>query len=290
MHVYWAQCPIAWQGAMLNGKQPYPSFILEAACDYNLWIWSQSFGYAGGSNDLNVWDNSPLHEAMVSGEIERNMDFPFEIAGREFTKLWWTSDGIYPELERFVKTISVPLSRDEIRFSGWQESTRKDIERAFAVLQCRWQILASPLKWRETTQIYKLVVVCIMLHNMMVQDRLDGDDDDDLFLVNNYDRDYDLFQEEEDRELRQRDSALEEEEALEAEVERRLAVSNAYRQASIAHLDIVAAREAERINELPQNARLVERRWSSLYNKENHQRLQRAIVAHLQSLSTNNDN
>jgi hypothetical protein len=43
-------------------------------------------------------------------------------------------DGIYPEIARFVKTLSEPLTNLEKAFAAWQEGSRKGIERAFGVL------------------------------------------------------------------------------------------------------------------------------------------------------------
>jgi hypothetical protein len=37
MHAGWKNCPIAWQGAF-QGKEGHPTIVLEAFCDYNLWM------------------------------------------------------------------------------------------------------------------------------------------------------------------------------------------------------------------------------------------------------------
>jgi hypothetical protein len=139
MHVFWKNCPVALQG-QYSGKEGAPTIVLEAMCNYNLWFWHVSFGYAGTLNDINIWDNSPLLKMMVDGSLSK-LDFEFEIGGKIFSKLWILVDGIYPELARFVKTISVPIGRELKRFAQWQESARNDIERAFGVFQCKFQLL-----------------------------------------------------------------------------------------------------------------------------------------------------
>jgi len=121
MHVPWKNCPVAYQGQYTNGKQGHPTIILEAVADYNLWFWHVAFGFPGSYNDINVWDNSPLHKAFVDGTFSL-IDFEFEIAGKVFNKLWFLVDGIYPELARFVKTIAVPCGRMMNRFAAWQEA------------------------------------------------------------------------------------------------------------------------------------------------------------------------
>ena len=38
----------------------------------------------------------------------------------------------------------MPLTNEEKRYTAWQEAARKHIERAFGVLQCRFQVMARP--------------------------------------------------------------------------------------------------------------------------------------------------
>ena len=76
-------------------------------------------------NDINIWDRSSLHQSLHDGTFEWN-DFDFEIGGECFNKLWFLTDGIYPELSWFVKTISEPVNKWEALYSIWQEAKRKD--------------------------------------------------------------------------------------------------------------------------------------------------------------------
>ena len=71
MHTYWDKCPVAWQGAFSNGAKKKPSIVLEAACDYHLWFWHASYGYARTLNDINIINLSPVTEAFISGEMAK---------------------------------------------------------------------------------------------------------------------------------------------------------------------------------------------------------------------------
>lgn len=52
-----------------------------------------------------------------------------------------------------------------------QEAARKDVERAFGVLQITWQILSHPSKmWSKDTMI-AIMRCCLILHNMIVEER-----------------------------------------------------------------------------------------------------------------------
>ena len=176
MHTFWKNCPKAWQGSF-QGKEGKPSIVLEAIGDYNLWFWHASYGYAGTMNDLNILNASPFLQALVDGtfiEIEKSV-VPYDIAGEQFQYCFILVDGIYPTYSRFVRSIPEPIGERQQRFSAWQESTRKDIERAFGVLQSKFQVLARPMLQLNLIQIGNKVATCLILHNMCVSDRVMGD-------------------------------------------------------------------------------------------------------------------
>ena len=178
MHTYWKNCPKAWAGSY-KGKKGGPSIVLEGLCDYNLWFWHASYGYPGTLNDLNILALSPLLVSLVDGsfaELEKLAKVvPFQLLLEEFEKMFILVDGIYPPYSRFVKGYPVTVSPDERSFTKWQESTRKDIERAFGVLQAKFKFLCHPIMLHKLDDIYKRVRCCLVLHNMCVSERVMGD-------------------------------------------------------------------------------------------------------------------
>ena len=178
MHVFWKNCPMQWQGSF-QGQKKKPSIVLEAGCDYNLYLWHATFGYAGTNNDVTIFNLSPLLESLLDGtfaEIEHDAEVvPYEVGGEEFMRMFMLGDGIYPRYARIMKAISEPSGRGQKRYTEWQESKRKDIERAFGVLQSQWQVLARPILLMKPQEIAELVCACLILHNMNVSDRIMGD-------------------------------------------------------------------------------------------------------------------
>ena len=54
--------------------------ILEAFCDYSLWIWHAAVGWGGCKNDINVFDTSPLLQSFLDGTFSKEIDFEYMIA------------------------------------------------------------------------------------------------------------------------------------------------------------------------------------------------------------------
>jgi len=83
---------------------------------------------------------------------------------------YYLADGIYPSWETFVKTIPEPQGTKEKYFAKAQEVCRKDVDRAFGVLQSRFAIVRGPVRlWDEDT-LHNIMMACIIMHNMIVED------------------------------------------------------------------------------------------------------------------------
>lgn len=172
--IQWDMCKKSLHG-QFQGKEKIRTVALEAVADHNLWFWHASFGYPGSLNDLNVLGLSPLIEKMTHELLllEREC-VPYSISGENFEKLFLLVDGIYPTWSRFVKTVGFPVTPMQKAFSAWQESVRKDIERAFGVLKKRFRVLKNGVRAHILERINDQVITCVILHNMQVAERVSG--------------------------------------------------------------------------------------------------------------------
>jgi hypothetical protein len=55
-------------------------------------------------------------------------------------------------------------------FAEHQEGARKDVERAFGVLQSRFAIVRRPARLWKRKSIGRIMLACVILHNMIVED------------------------------------------------------------------------------------------------------------------------
>ncbi|XP_058742373.1 uncharacterized protein LOC131614851 [Vicia villosa] len=130
-------------GQFCRGDHGKPTIMLEAVASQDLWIWHAFFGIAGSNNDINVLNQSNVFNDILEG---RAATVQYTINGNPCNMGYYLADGIYPEWDTFVKTISMPQGEKRKLFAQHQESARKDVERAFGVLQSRFAIVHGPAR------------------------------------------------------------------------------------------------------------------------------------------------
>jgi hypothetical protein len=81
-----------------------------------------------------------------------------------------------------VKGISQDLPL--LHFQKLQEGFWKDIERAFRVLQACWTILTRPARFWTQEDMLGIMMTCVILHNMIVEDQ-QADSTNEFSLPNN---------------------------------------------------------------------------------------------------------
>ncbi|XP_056865852.1 uncharacterized protein LOC130511938 [Raphanus sativus] len=166
MHWEWKNCPAAWKGMYSRGHEK-PTIVLEAVASQDLWIWHAFFGAPGTLNDLNILDRSPVFDEIINGNAP---EVNFHVNGREYGLAYYLADGIYPKWATFIQSIRLPQGQKQSLFATTQESVRKDVERAFGVLQARFAIVRNPSKLWDKNKIGNIMKACIILHNMIVED------------------------------------------------------------------------------------------------------------------------
>ncbi|XP_047961879.1 uncharacterized protein LOC125206682 [Salvia hispanica] len=121
---------------------------------------------AGSNNDINVLNSSNLFADQCRG---RGPTIEFTANGYQYHMGYYLADDIYPRWPVFVKTITCPMGDRRVLFAAKQEAARKDVERAFGVLQSRWAIVKGPTRLWFKEVIADVMYACIILHNMIVK-------------------------------------------------------------------------------------------------------------------------
>ncbi|XP_068328123.1 uncharacterized protein [Pyrus communis] len=87
---------------------------------------------------------------------------------------YYLSNVIYSKWATLVQAIRNPANDAEKCFTLHQEAYRKYVERAFGILQARWKILKESIRGWSRENLDSIMMSCIILHNMIVEDERDG--------------------------------------------------------------------------------------------------------------------
>ncbi|CAL8090114.1 unnamed protein product [Prunus armeniaca] len=158
-----------------GNRKEQKSIILEAVAGFDTWVWHGFFGVAGSQNDLNVLGQSSIFNDVLRSE---GPNITYQINNTVYQNGYYLVDGIYPRWTTFVKSISHPRSHKEIFFTAYQEGYRKDVERCFGILQARLAIIRGVARLFDEEVLRSIMMTCIILHNMIVEDEYDYDADE----------------------------------------------------------------------------------------------------------------
>ncbi|KAM2111173.1 hypothetical protein ACFX1R_013826 [Malus domestica] len=107
----------------------------------------------------------------------------YYINDRQYNMGYYLADDIYPKWVTLVQAIPNCKNNAEKCFTLHQEAYQKDIERAFDILQAWWKIIKELTRRWSRENLDSIIMSCIILHNMIVEDErdenIDGESDDD---------------------------------------------------------------------------------------------------------------
>jgi len=166
-HLQWRACPTALQGQYQNRKRTR-SVFMDTVCDEDTYVCPLNVGAAGSNNDLNELKFSPLYHAIVAGMWPpRTMSFTFNERTR--TMPYYLADGIYPAYPIFATPYPRPDSRKKRTYNRLQQALRKDVERLYAILEIRFNVLMRPARFTTVEKLRKAAQAITIRHNIMVR-------------------------------------------------------------------------------------------------------------------------
>ncbi|XP_071740131.1 uncharacterized protein [Rutidosis leptorrhynchoides] len=121
---------------------------------------------AGSNNDINVLNQSYSFDKLKN---QTSPSAPFVANGNKYTKGYYLADGIYPDWATLLKVLCA-RQMTQGKFTWFQASVRKDVERAFGVLQGRFHILRIAARTMSVNKMRRVMDTCVILHNMILED------------------------------------------------------------------------------------------------------------------------
>ncbi|KAI4978106.1 hypothetical protein ZWY2020_014660 [Hordeum vulgare] len=120
----------------------------------------------GSLNDINVVNRSPLMNKIADGELP---PVQFVANGRTYNYGYYLADGIYPKWQTFVKPLKKPEGKKNLDFHNAQAAARKDVERAFGILQAQFAIVRGPARFWDQKMLWYIMHACVIMHNMIIE-------------------------------------------------------------------------------------------------------------------------
>lgn len=166
MHWRWKNFPTTWHG-QFTGHCHNPTIILEVVASEDSWIWHFYFGLPRSHNDINALQRSYLFARLACGTALARMQLHGELL-----PVWprlLSSRCHLSILVNICETIYKPMTRKHKHFAKPQEAIRKDIKKAFRVLQARFAIVQRPARFWNKDVSPKIMTCCVILHNMVIK-------------------------------------------------------------------------------------------------------------------------
>lgn len=174
VHIPWGACPAAWTN-LHTGKEKVPTLAYQVCVDHLGSAISSTSGFPGSMNDKAIvrFDkfitgvrerrlfNDVSYTLRVLSEdgasvIDETVTGPYIIVDGGYHK-WWC-------LQCPFKHATDP---DQVAWSKWVESVRKDVECFFGRLKARFRVLKRPIELRKKEQVDNLFFCCIIVQNML---------------------------------------------------------------------------------------------------------------------------
>ncbi|XP_021758406.1 uncharacterized protein LOC110723364 [Chenopodium quinoa] len=118
-------------------------------------------------NYLNVLYRSRVFDEVLHG---RAPPVNFTVNDHEYNMAYYLADDIYPKWATFIQGITHPQLQKDKMFADHQAAARKDVEKAFGVLQARFAIIRKLSLAYDEDILRDIMKACIFMHNMIVED------------------------------------------------------------------------------------------------------------------------
>jgi hypothetical protein len=173
-HVPLKKVRYSFRHAHLGFKSKATTRTYNIVVNHKRRILSSSSGHPGRWNDKTIVKFDPFLERLQNGEYDDMLQFELlnneSSSGNEgFKGAYVIVDNGYLDWSTTVPPIKNSCVRDEINFSQWLESLRKDVECTFGILKGRWSILSDGIRLHSTHTADNVWLTCCALHNMLLE-------------------------------------------------------------------------------------------------------------------------
>ena len=152
-----------------------PSRTFNTTVSHTRQILGTTFGHPATWNDKTIILYDEMVRKVNDGQLYDKHNFKLmekkddgEIVEVEYKGVWFMVDNGYLAWSCTVPPIKNGITYDEIRFSQWLESMRKDVECTFGILKGRFCILRYGIRLQSIEKCDQVYLTCCALHNRLL--------------------------------------------------------------------------------------------------------------------------
>ena len=86
----------------------------------------------------------------------------FVANGHTYNYGYYLADGIYPRWQTFVKPVKNPQGKKVLDLHNAQAAARKDVKRAFGILQAQFAIVRGPARFWDQDMLWYVMTACVI--------------------------------------------------------------------------------------------------------------------------------
>ena len=182
-HIMLERVSYRFRQSHLGFKMTHTARTYNITVNHRRQILATTSGHPARWNDKTLAMFDDFMQALHRGTIMNDMHFELyahntnggAIIKERYKGAWLLVDNGYLAWPTTVPPIKITNSRDEIRFSAWLESMRKDVECTFGILKGRWRILKTGIRLFGVKSADQIFLTCCALHNWLLE--IDGLDE-----------------------------------------------------------------------------------------------------------------
>lgn len=168
-HVKWAACAKddKWKA---TGKESYPTLSFEAIVSHDRRCLHVSVAFLGSYNDITISNNDVTVQRLLEGSMHDVQFVLYDEGGipRLCRGGYLMADNGYLKNAIFICPWKTPTCQEELYWSEWAESVRKDVECFFGVLKARWWYLRNGIRYHSADTIQNAFKCAAIFHNMLL--------------------------------------------------------------------------------------------------------------------------
>ena len=175
-HVKWMMCKKGKRFACI-GKEGFPTLVFQVIVDHYRRVLHVSQHFYGATPDKVICKNDLFSLGAIHGSMQHIEYDLFNASGETYKCRggYLITDAGYIDHIVFIDPDKHRLHRDQVIWSEWLESVRKDVECLFGILKQRWRFFRNGISYHDVNVIEAAFKTVCCLNNMiLLSDQITG--------------------------------------------------------------------------------------------------------------------